>query len=442
MSGSGVFEDVRVPMSVEVLEAEICRRSANATAAELEWLLLVAEFDVRQGWLGSGCSSCAVWLSQVVGLDARAAREKVRVAHALGRFERFADAMALGVLSYAKVRALTRVATLETEEALLDVALVATSNHVERLCAAMRRCEPDALSRENRAHEGRGVWCRVDDGVLELTVRLPVEAGKALLGAIDVFVSRDDLTISHASRRADAMVAMAEQAVAHADDRPGSGPRFLASIHLDDDVLDDERCQRPGANCAVSAGNGTGYDLGVGVSLATAKRLLCDAVLEGVIEGDGGRVNWVGRGPRVPPLRLRRLILLRDGGCRFPGCDRKGWVDVHHIVHWTSPGGDTVEQNLLCLCRFHHRLVHEGGWSMAGDPRHRGRVEFVRPDGTVLQQPPVIVGDPTTVNGYGRTASHGRCGWLGDSLDVDYTIDVVTNTTQADRRRARGQPVE
>lgn len=327
---------------MDVLEAEICRRSANATAAELEWLLLIAEFDVRHGWMGSGCSSCAVWLSQVLGLDARSAREKVRVAHALGRFQLFADAMAVGVLSYAKVRALTRVATLETEQALLDVAVVATSNHVERLCAAMRRREPDAVSDENRAHDRRGVWVRHDDGVLEFTIRLPVEAGKALLGAIDVFVSRDDLSIAHAARRADAVVAMAEHAVAHRDDRPGSGPRFLASIHLDDDVFEDERCQHPGANCAVSAGNGSGYDHAVGVPLATAKRLLCDAVLEGVREGDGGRVVGVGRGPRVPPMRLRRLIMLRDGGCRF---------------------------------------------------------------------------------------------------DVDYTIDVVTDTTEADKRRARGQPV-
>ncbi len=359
-------QGVRVPMSLDVLEAEICRRSANVTAAELEWLLLVAEFDDRQGWVGSGAMSCAAWLCRQVGLDMRAAREKVRVAHALQRFERFADAMAVGALPYAKARALTRVATLDTEEALLDVAMVATSNQVERLCAAMRRREPDALDSERRAHAGRGVWVRHDDAELEFTIRLPVEAGKALLASIDMFVSNDDLTVKHASRRADAVITMAEHAVAHFDEAAGSEPRYLVSVHVDDDVFDgDDRYPDPDSQCAASAGDSTGSDVAVGVPTATAKRLLCDAVVEGLLEGDSGQITKVGERQRVPNRRLRRLILLRDGGCRFPGCDRKGWVDVHHIVHWLDHG-PTVEGNLVSLCRFHHRLMHEGGWSIKG----------------------------------------------------------------------------
>src|SRR5687768_5978347 len=144
------FTDVHRVTPLEWLEAEICQGAANLTAAEASWLALVAEFDRRRGWEVWECRSCAAWLSWQVGLDMRAAREKVRVAHALGEFPLLAAAMATGALSYSKVRAITRIVTPATEADLLVIALAGTSNHVERIVAAYRRGEQAAEDGEDR----------------------------------------------------------------------------------------------------------------------------------------------------------------------------------------------------------------------------------------------------------------------------------------------------
>lgn len=126
-------------LPLERLEAVICQGAANLSAAERDWLLAVAEFDRRDGWAQWGCVSCAAWLSWQVGLDLRAAREKVRVARHLREFPLISAAMGRGELSYSKVRAITRIAQPETEAALVQMALAGTTNHVERIVSAFRR---------------------------------------------------------------------------------------------------------------------------------------------------------------------------------------------------------------------------------------------------------------------------------------------------------------
>lgn len=115
-----------------------------------------------------------------------------------------------------------------------------------------------------------------------------------------------------------------------------------------------------------------------------ARWLACDCVVETVIT-DGSVVVGVGRKGRTVPGWLRRLVNHRDGGrCRFPGCDESGWLQVHHIVHW-SQGGPTDLDNLILLCGFHHRFVHGKGWHMTrGDD---GGFEFRRPDWRVYPRP-------------------------------------------------------
>src|SRR5215468_6735454 len=111
---------------------EIAELSAHLDAATARLLALIRDFDARGGW-NSGFSSCAAWLSWRVGLDLGAARERVRVARALGSLPRLAEALSRGELSYAKVRAHTRVATPETEARLLAVGRAGTAAHVERI---------------------------------------------------------------------------------------------------------------------------------------------------------------------------------------------------------------------------------------------------------------------------------------------------------------------
>jgi hypothetical protein len=116
----------------------------------------------------------------------------------------------------------------------------------------------------------------------------------------------------------------------------------------------------------------------------TARRLSCDCVLETVIT-DGSVVIGVGRNSRTVPGWLRRLVHHRDGGsCRFDGCDNTNWLQVHHIVHW-SKGGTTDLTNLILLCGFHHRFVHEKGWHITTGPG--GVFQFRKPDWTLYPEP-------------------------------------------------------
>src|SRR2546428_4924087 len=141
--------DVLTPAGTAELDRlgdEIAELSAHLEAATARLLDLIREFDAREGW-GNGFRSCAHWLSWRVGLDMGAAREKVRGARALGTLPRLAQALARGELSYAKVRALTRGATPETEERLLGGGRAGTAAHVARVVRGCRRVEPQGGAR-------------------------------------------------------------------------------------------------------------------------------------------------------------------------------------------------------------------------------------------------------------------------------------------------------
>lgn len=157
-----------------VLGDAIAELAARIQAATYELLVMVREFDEREGW-GGGFKSCAHWLNWRTGLALGAAREKVRVARALAELPRLSDAMRRGALSYSKVRALTRVATPETEERLLDFARCATAAHVERLVRAWRHVDRIAAAEDDRRrHESRHlkVWVD-DDGMLVVRGTVP-----------------------------------------------------------------------------------------------------------------------------------------------------------------------------------------------------------------------------------------------------------------------------
>ena len=143
--------------ALDRLGDEIPELSAHLDAATARLLDLIREFDARGGW-NTGFRSCAVWLSWRVGLDLGAARERVRVARALATLPRLAQALARGELSYAKVRALTRVATPDTEERLLAVGRAGTAEHVERIVRGWRRVDRKAEAEETRRrHVSRGL---------------------------------------------------------------------------------------------------------------------------------------------------------------------------------------------------------------------------------------------------------------------------------------------
>ena len=288
------------------------------------------------------------------GLDLGAAREKVRVAGALADLPLVSAAMQRGQLSYSKVRALTRVATPENERSLLDFAGCGTASHVERLVRAWRRVDRVAEARdEQRRHETRELRTWVDDdGMVVVRGRLSPEVGAVVMRALDAGSER-----------------LRQEATATDLDRGSSGDRFQVVVHVDESVLEHD--DAPGQSA---------LEDGPYVSAETSRRVACDAGTVTMRHRPDGQVLNVGRKTRTVPPALRRALTARDRRCRFLGCSAKH-CDAHHVRHWAQ-GGATRLDNLLLLCRRHHRAVHEGRFTVTvGDD---GEARFSWPDGRPL----------------------------------------------------------
>ncbi len=226
---------------VEALADRIAELAARIQAATYELLVLIRKFDERGGW--EGFTSCAHWLSWRIGLAPGAAREKVRVAHALANLPRLSAAMRRGAVSYSKVRAVTRVTTPENEQALLDVALAGTAAHVEQVVRTWRRVDRAAEAAEDRRrHESRMLQTWVDDdGMVVVRGRLTPEVGTVLRRALDAATGdpADEKAPTIAQRRADALGMVAECALAGGLDKGTAGDRYQVVVHVDADTLAD-----------------------------------------------------------------------------------------------------------------------------------------------------------------------------------------------------------
>ena len=425
------------PADLDRLGDEIAELSAHLDAATAHLLDLIREFDAREGW-NTGFPSCAAWLSWRVGLDPGAARERVRTARALGTLPRLAQALARGEISYAKVRAVTRVAKPETEEQLLAVARAGTAEHVERIVRAWRRVDRVAESRETAGrHKSRGLHVYQDeDGMVVVHGRLEPEAAAVLMQALTA--AREALyqqrradnpapladpaseTPTMGQQQADALALLAETALHHGLDPGAPGERYQVVVHVDAPVLAD--ADQPGQSA---------LEDGEHVSAETSRRLACDAGRVIMRHDVDGRVVEVGARTRTIPPALRRALLHRDRGCRFPGCGNR-FVQGHHIHHWAQ-GGPTTLSNLAALCRRHHRAVHEEGFNVVRGPD--GDLEFFRPDGRRLPEAPrpaAVPADPVETlrarheaRGLHLDGETARPGWLGERLDIVYAIDVL-----------------
>jgi hypothetical protein len=417
---------------------EIAELSAHLDAATARLLAKIRDFDTRGGW-NNRFQSCAHWLSWRVGLDLGAARERVRVAHALEALPRLAEAFARGELSYAKVRALTRVATPETDARLLAVGRAGTAAHVERIVRGWRRADRLAEAREaSRQQAGRALHVVPDeDGTVVIRGRLTPEAGALLIRALEA--ARETLYLharrvgpaslssdpalqppTRAQQQADALVLLAETALHHELDPGGSGERYQVVVHVDAAVLEDPG--QPGQ---------TVLEGGIRGSAETSRRLACDASRVVMRHGLDGQVVEVGARTRTIPPALRRALHHRDKSCRFPGCGgRVG--QGHHVQHWAH-GGLTVLTNLVLLCRRHHRAAHEDGYEVARMPD--GSFLFRRPDGRALPdapRPAAVPDDPANrlraeheAQGLRLHARTACPSWLGERLDVGWAVDVL-----------------
>ena len=357
--------------NLEILLHRLDRDHARLTAVSAALLQTIADLEESDTWSEDDETSLSCFLSARLGARAATAREWVRVARRLRDLPAIRAAHAEGVLSWDQLRPLTRFATKETDEQL---SIEAADMTVPQLYREAARHEKERRKRVQSDHQARHVHMGWDeDGrFFNFEGSLPGEQGARFEAAVRERAAQidvDDQAVDpHGARLADAVTELATS--------PGDEANAtIVVVHADAKVLTGEA--EPDAHHVAET------ESGVQLSDDVVRRLACDAKVEWVLEQDGRPIG-IGRRGRMVRGALRRAVRHRDGGmCVVPGCERKIWVDAHHIVHWAD-GGPTDLDNLVSLCSAHHRRMHEGGWTASGVP---GRdLRFRDPGGRVLSR--------------------------------------------------------
>jgi Domain of unknown function (DUF222)/HNH endonuclease len=356
-----------------VFHAQIC-----------EWLI---DADLSQQFLTDGARDLPQWVSGRFGLRHSTSAQLVRVARRLEDLPLLRERFAAGDLSLDQVDAISKLATSETEEAVIEECLGWSNAALDR---AARRARPP--STEDALDAFRERWLSIQytlDGIRgHMNADLP---GPDMLLVEEAVRARADQIPpnpetgyfdAYPTRMADGLV---ELAATSGDE---SIPSVQVTLFADLDALTEDS-----GTTGVAEMNA-----GPVIASETARRLACDSIVECVIT-DHGRVLGIGRRSRLIPAWLRRQLWFRDGGCRFPGCLEKHFIHGHHRKHWADLGPTDLE-NLILLCGFHHRFVHENGWKIETDPE--GRPLFIKPNG-VVYPPPRPAPDPGILELAGRS---------------------------------------
>jgi hypothetical protein len=372
-----------VSLSDDELHGDLAELERASRAIDAERARRVAEADRRRSYAADGFLSMASWLRDRLGVAASVAAEQVRLARALQGMPHSRAALGGGHISSSAASLLVAARDADpiqfgrSEPMLVGLARTATVRDLRRAIEHWRLLA-DAASAEaaaERRFRRRGL--RVSptlDGMVRVDGDLDPETGQTVMTAIrslqDAWTrsSRVDAR-TPAQGRADALADICRRYL-DAPDRPAvAGERPNVTVTLDLASLEG----RAGRRCELDEA-GT-------IAPEAAPRLACDAIVSRVIVGPRSQPLEVGRRTPVVPPAVRRALAVRDGGCRFPACDRpQAWCDAHHVVHWAD-GGETSLSNLVLLCRPHHRIVHAGFGLQMID----GRPVFRRPDGSVLE---------------------------------------------------------
>ncbi|MGH7866912.1 MAG: DUF222 domain-containing protein [Candidatus Dormibacteraceae bacterium] len=419
------------------LANQLCELSAHLHSGLAELTQLIAIFDTQQEWAVDGIRSCAHWLSINTGYDLFSAAELLRVGHALENLSALAEAFSSGQLSLDKVRAITKVATPADQNIWIELATQVSASQLIRICRGYRQAmEADNPDRAERQLAQRGLWAHyTDEGMLHLVAKLPPEDGALLLAAIEAVTGNHPLPEDDpsgvadpaedrwAAKRADALVSICENVGARlaSPDKELTTSQPQLVVHVDAGVLSGEQ---PDGRCQLEGG--------IPLAAELARRLGCDAELVAVTEREGIPID-VGRSRRLVSGRLRLALQSRDSGCRFPGCGvAVKRTHAHHIEHWAK-GGRTDLANLVSLCGFHHRRLHDGAYRI----RQEGELHFETSDGRLIQPPSPISVDSLTggsnhlrqlhreleINGETPVALEG-----GAPCDYEHVVWVMANS--------------
>ena len=354
--------NARTGSSIEQLDSWYVR----VCAGQWEMFRLIADVDRTEAWKESGARDMAQWLWMRYGISDWKARRWIHASHVIADLPHLSSAFERGALGIDKVVEVARFATPETDALLTEWARDVSPGRIRHVAdVAVRRSEEEVREVDRTRFLS---WWFFDEGRrFGFEAELPAAEGAVVARALERLTDSlpimpdEHETHDRPARRADALVALASATVA-ADTDPD---RATVVVHASLDSLSaDDR------GCALEGG-------GV-VHAETARRLACSSRLQAMIEDDGGSVVGVGRVRREPPAWMLRQLRYRDHGCTFPGCGTRSFVEGHHIAWWTH-GGKTDLDNLALVCSWHHKLVHEYGWSLVR--RRDGTIRWYRPDG-------------------------------------------------------------
>lgn len=477
---------VNIPDDNQDLNHEITRLAGHINAAQYRFLKLLSALIERNAWGGdSGIKSPAHWLNYYCGIAQGAAREKVRVALCLDSLPLIDQAFQTGAISYSKVRAMTRSATADNEEFLLQIAKHGTAQHVENLIRKYRRSERlqssargtkatgllgdgEKIENQHQVREFSSYYD--DDGMLVFKGKLTPEEGAVFLKALEIaFTNLNSKSVpagtdlakgkgavaanecvkepdgldkkeSFTQKRADALSLMAEHSLQAAQNKSGAalsnGDKYQVVVHLE---------AKPQQDKDAILHTHAWLENGPALCPDTLRRLACDASVVTVLEDSAGKVLNVGRKTRAIPPSIRRALSIRDQGCRVPGCCESGSVDAHHIQHWCD-GGETSLDNLVLLCRHHHRLLHQGVFrietKISSKDSTRKREEafvFIKPNGQVIpqsiypqyDQPKITIDGALEIeiqhreSGLDIDAKTAVSAWRGERMDYGLALDVM-----------------
>ena len=389
-----IADDPRL-LSNEQLAERIRVAASEQTAHQAWWFSLIAEFDRREGYLEFGMRTCAEFLSWWCGLDGRTAREQLRVIRKLQGLALVQAEFEAGRLTYSKVRALTRAADASNEAMLVALAGDLTATQLERVVGALESARQVLTpSDDDRRRTQCGVtrWVDATGLVHHEVVSAPEEAG--LVDAALGFGADNLYQLAKAkAKEAKAKAAGADEVEAPTP-RPTAARRRLDALLWvlkrglinanRTDLIDESRYLvmlhvREGQAMVTDDGK---VDLGNGLAVTprTLRRLGCGGLVQGMLHGVDGRPLDLGDRVRLATRDQRLALRAMYPTCEIPGCDVPfDWCEVHHLVPWEH-GGPTDMANLRPRCKFHHYLVHEGGWrEVLGID---GRTVLLPPDGT------------------------------------------------------------
>lgn len=414
------------------LEAEVLTWSGRLAAGEAHLLDLIAEFDERGSWFGSGLLSCAHWLVWRTGLSPGAAREKVRVARALTDLPLVAEAMAQGRVSFSQARAVTRVATADDQVRWVELCRHTAASQLEKLVrgvARVRRTLEDEADPERGRWRSRTTTSYDDDGKLRLTMVLTAEQGAVLTAAL-------------ASLQLDLERLAAEQ-------QPPAPPKPVALVDAmvemarrTLDAQSDDRARRTRSRLVAQVDPVSGWARLADGELLPPTSLTAVSSLTQVMRGLPGRggsprlrpltpadlrARDLGRSSRLPSQGLRDLLESVDGErCRFPGCTRHRKLHAHHVVFWQQ-GGATDLGNLLLVCSRHHTLIHRDGFRLVLHTDRRLSVSTAA-GVPVLHHPARPWADPAGLDAHASadvSAETLTPTSLTARMDLDYCVAVL-----------------